>query len=49
MHQKRSLVKYVAEVDVLHFQVTPGDVMVPIMQTPISAQAEGGIWFYEQP
>jgi hypothetical protein len=43
------MVKYVTEVVALHFQVTPGDVMVPIMQAPKSAQAKGGIKFSERP
>jgi hypothetical protein len=34
---------------VRHFQVTPGDVMVQIMETPKTSKAKGGILFSDRP
>jgi 4-oxalocrotonate tautomerase len=49
MDQKRSLVKDVTDAVVRHFQVTPGDVMVQIMETPKTSKAKGGILFSDRP
>lgn len=48
MDQKRSLVKDVTDAVVRHFQVTPGDVMVQIMETPKTSKAKGGILFSDR-
>ena len=49
MDQKRSLVKDVTDAVVRHFQVTPEDVMVQIMETPKTSKAKGGILFSDLP
>ena len=49
LDQKRSLVKDVTDAVVRHFQVTPGDVMVQIMETPKTSKAKGGILFSDRP
>ena len=49
MDQKRSLVKDVTDAVVRHFHVTPGDVMVQIMETPKTSKAKGGILFSDRP
>ena len=49
MDQKRSLVRDVTDAVVRHFQVTPADVMVQIMETPKTSKAKGGILFSDRP
>jgi 4-oxalocrotonate tautomerase len=49
MDQKRALVKDVTDAVVRHFDVTPGDVMVQIMETPPTSKAKGGILFSDRP
>ena len=49
MDQKRALVKDVTDAVVRHFQVTPGDVMVQIMEAPKTSKAKGGILFSDRP
>ena len=49
MDQKRALVKDVTDAVVRHFDVTPGDVMIQIMETPPTSKAKGGILFSDRP
>ena len=49
MDQKRALVKDVTDAVVRHFDVTPGGVMVQIMETPPTSKAKGGILFSDRP
>ena len=49
MDQKRSLVKDVTDAVVRHFQVTPDDVMVQIMESPKTSKAKGGVFFSDRP
>jgi 4-oxalocrotonate tautomerase len=39
----------VTDAVVRHFDVTPGDVMVQIMETPPTSKAKGGILFSDRP